>query len=1066
MPSADPLNLSGDDLYGVYRKGLITRHISANGRFLDAVALELVDDRIGPDILGGRDHVSVTHSSRIGERGPHVVTRTPTANVRYANEADVTRQRDGRYAVAEHAWAPLVRPMKYPGTTDRDTVEIRRGPSPWWPQAPTRLRGKIPKAFFAVTGTSDNPLYYGGMALAAMCLESTHGVSRHSLTYARALLQGIRQHEMNGRDGYLIRQDRWLIPPDVTTLFEHQDEGSWVKRIRGASNEELLGTMLGITFYINAERGLGLNSPLRQASEQLRDRVLAAVGRGHVWSKYAHPFMEDEWSDPPDNYYVKNYEYALNASAGRDGGSAEMYIDNIFGSVWGPINANDRMQNIVMVLYSMVLVLCGDLSDASKEIWAMRFLQVIKLAIDTNRDRLKGNAFLAVVALLVNSYLNPARDPQDMGAFFSYLWTMSIAQTWPSPDIPSLPVSDFEELIAVAKNRVFDCRSLNNEDATPGVFYHDQWQHNLPFGSLSNPPLGTLWVPRNPHQRMGADFEWKTDYPQWWTWVDEGNPAGLWGYYKQLGWADGVLNGMSEADYFGSDANRYRTTPDGAIGGYDQLEIQGFRGHREIQVEGAAASLLFLRMLLTEMDPVAFPPPAIPDANVLYPILPFPGALPLSPRFLDLRGLYRGEPDGWEIGGDQDKAIGVVALRDHIVITATASPDDDVLWLDSWRLVPTGIEWLGAVDDGVFDQIAMASATSAGAVEPDWLVAAVRVEEGSILRDDHWLELRIYRVDEAGTLMKLRSAAITVVDPDSAQEVDLCVLSNRFACVTYKTPADRARIKVYDLRDLAEVTDLAAEFDEGGYQRNDVDGVVLIAEAWSDVIINGYQTDGRLRLFSRRLQDMGHPSTADLYGEPNAPAEMTTVFAHDRYFLVVAMQSAYRQILTLNSFEILPTGELVPRGEQKLSFVDDLLLRSAGRFERMRMSRISLGSDDSFVLAGKSRVASGKGLVVIYGEVVADGRATARDWNCLGGGDDDSVQMVDVSGEASSSAGPSVVTVTKSKNDAPQLAQWRFSLPFDLATDDGSSVEGFSTPQRLVNYTRKSYDRRARGWAR
>jgi len=44
LPSPDPLNVQGDELYSIYRKGLITRHITSNGRLLYTIALESIDD--------------------------------------------------------------------------------------------------------------------------------------------------------------------------------------------------------------------------------------------------------------------------------------------------------------------------------------------------------------------------------------------------------------------------------------------------------------------------------------------------------------------------------------------------------------------------------------------------------------------------------------------------------------------------------------------------------------------------------------------------------------------------------------------------------------------------------------------------------------------------------------------------------------------------------------------------------------------------------------------------------------------------------------------------------------
>lgn len=1056
MRSPDPLNSARDELYAIYRKGLITRHITANGRYMDKLALEIADDRLEPDVRSGSHHVCVTHSTRIGRLGPRVVTKTPIDNVRYAFEIEPGLPReDGKYQSREHLWVPLLLPVKYPGLQDHDIVEVRRGPSPWWPQAPARLRGELPKAFFAPVGTADNPLYYGGMALAALAMESIHGVSPHSIKYARMLVQGIRQHEMNGWNGYLIRQSRWLVPPLETedTLLGSRVV-RWAKHIRGASSEELLGALLGLAFYIRAE---GADVPLRAAAQELRDRVLAAVARGWSWENYAHPFMDD-------TFWVRHYEYALNASAGIERGSDDLFMATLFGSMAGPLLVEDRMQNIVMALYAMLLVLCGGFSESAKAVWAMMFLNVLKVGLDSNREALKGNALFATVALLANSFLNPQRDCLYLGDLFRGIWTSELETSFIS--VPGLPVADFEELITVARDLVFDCTSHNNEDATPGVTYRAQWQHNLPLGSLDDDdiPPGVTWQPRNPHQRLGGFWEWKTTYPQWWH-------MSHWNYGDYQGWNHALLRGMTENEYFWSPARRYQTVVNWTEGGFapglEQREVRDNRGHGEVQLEGAAGSLLFLRMLLTDMTPSAFPAPRLPDADTFYPPLPLPGVRPLDPMFLSHTHQYRGKWDDWVIGGDREKAIGVISFSanvntfpSHLVITATADPSDDALYLDSWRLGTQGFEHLRGAYVGVFDEVVLAKTSDVHPTLPDLLVVALRAEHKRVAFDDHWLELRVYKVYEGGYLELLKSVAASSVGAGAAKEIDLCVLARRFACVTFKTRNDRARLKIYDLdsADLAEWASIPAEYSSGAYDTPQIGRHVIVESAWSDVVVNGYQTSppySDLVLFGRNIGDLGSPSRAEVPAKDGWPVATTTVRVRGKYYLVTATHDEFPELGTrFTSFEVQRDGRLVQRGSFMPDPVeaDSLFLRSSGPFERMRMSRIRSGDDEAFVLAGKARVGNGDGLVLLYGEVTADGTPTIRDWNCLGSGDDDGVQKVDICGDASNPAGKGVVTVRQDRNDNLEMSFWRHGIDFDWATGPIDATETALPNVGLLNY--------------
>lgn len=101
-----------------------------------------------------------------------------------------------------------------------------------------------------IAGGDDNPLYEGGLALATFSLEHIHGVSPHSLEYAKLLFDFIEESEeqsfpvlkdgLNSRTGYLRRvKNSW------------QSASTW-----GASTDELVGVLLGLKYFIRATEGV------------------------------------------------------------------------------------------------------------------------------------------------------------------------------------------------------------------------------------------------------------------------------------------------------------------------------------------------------------------------------------------------------------------------------------------------------------------------------------------------------------------------------------------------------------------------------------------------------------------------------------------------------------------------------------------------------------------------------------------------------------------------------------------------------------------------------------------
>jgi len=167
----DPLCPSGDELYEIYRRGFIGRHLASNGRVLQTIGLESVDEASGAPYETPAKDYWVNFAGRI-------LIET-SAGHRYTFHPD-----NIRYSYEESSGA-----MKSCTTPDSELV-----PRLWVPMmSPMKEQGMSNSGYYVVSGNGDNPSYYGGMALAMFSLEHRYGVSDHSLEYARKLAEYFHQ---------------------------------------------------------------------------------------------------------------------------------------------------------------------------------------------------------------------------------------------------------------------------------------------------------------------------------------------------------------------------------------------------------------------------------------------------------------------------------------------------------------------------------------------------------------------------------------------------------------------------------------------------------------------------------------------------------------------------------------------------------------------------------------------------------------------------------------------------------------------------------------------------------
>jgi len=1019
LPAPDPLESAGDELYSIYRKGLITRHITINGRLLQTTALT----NVGSETYDGRASVRLILSD-----GSTITF--PVENARYSEEYI-----PGGFPNSQsYLWIPVVAPIKNPGLSN--------------------------DGYYFVSGGGDNPGYYGGMAIATFSLEAIHGVSPYSLDYARRMVRFFLASEMWPGNGYIIRQARF---------FNSGENRNSEPIIRGASAEELLGIMLGLMFYLEAEDTVGdPGHPTCLEARALRDRILGRVplfpdvcvfGYPANPKNYEHPFMVSAGNS---SYDVSHFSFPLYASRGEildfdeDGcGPKNDFFSLLTGTAgrsasFVEVFGDVPFDSYLMYLISMILILESDIPDTNKQEYAEIFMDDFIKAANTGGpdvDNLQGNAFWSVMALLVNKYLNPARDPLLESQKLRDIWD----DEWPT----WLRVKEAHGVIS-------NPRSGSAEDSDSSTL----WQHNLPLMDVSAGRAG--WKDHHPSRRIGKWFVWKDPYPYYWA-------GGEWHWLREFPgtyeygnspWA-GLGGSWDVATYKGQAGKKYTAA------GYVDHELV-VRGHDDNQVEGAGLGLLFPRMLLTHIDPERFPPPQLPDREEFYDVLPWGGIEPNSPQFLYHTHRYYSKDNTigigtFEIEGDQDQALRIVTLGDDMnpsnnFVVAYATDEERLKLIPGFvsdghsygggEAIPAGVYVSETNSDtrGRFDKMEIARTKDDQGNE--YIVVAERAEDADIGLDlcrDHWLRLSLWRIDgyaegHAGRLTRLDKWVAESRDCDAVEELDLTIVNQKYAAVIFRGHHEKNRLAIFELDFSAPKIRLLCNeiVSEELYDHS-----IGITTAYEDILVYvaQYSTGWRLASESWTGSARQFHSVTSIRADEKL-LDMTAVkrldYSQPDYiggYYVVAVTKEGRH-LRIYSWEVTPDGMLTLRGQIDTVDGEDYLVGREADWERASISSLYWKNRPGFVIVGKGVARevrdvdgdwqqSAKGLKVLYGYIMDDGHPTIESSNVTGSGDPSAMRMLDVSGGIAYDSGLGVVTAHKTKDDYLMLVYWHCRDDFE-----------------------------------
>lgn len=1062
FPKADAWGAEGDDLYAIYRKGLITRHITRNGRVLETVALKNIHDVNNQRVASIVEEQDPTRwALESSGKAPQLLVRYPDKEMRPINRYEM------RYAWSETAGAPGQQPLLW--------VPIR---------APMKLPGIGNEVYEVVAGDGDNPFYYGGMALATFSLEHMYCVSPHSIGYARKMVEYLLASEMNGENGYLIR---------IRRPYDSNRNKGGEPVVQGASPEELMGTMLGLMYYLKAEDP---NHELYSKAVAFRQRLLERIAsdspvKPDLAEHYAHPFMVS--SNSPTYQVHVPFEWTFWASSGK--AIEDKLIDQADKKDWYERTMRlfvtggaqpSKFEDWSMFLTSAILVLDGDIPRSEKAgIAGLLMTHIIKQGnVDYNgRDKLKNNAYMSVVAQLVNKYMpdNKAMNSAFEGPALRDTWKGS----WDEWKRVSNGVNTIFHSSCINKVGMpvhFQCNlPLVTKYAPPStqikphlIFDPDEEPfdpeislHPDPSG---NPNLGDrYWLNHNPGKGIGHWFAWK--YPAGsYVWTGKGRWfETLPGYQYNYSFAppsslDGYLNGdnkrYSQIQYL----NYIATSP---VGSSPSNLLT--KGHQDIQIEGAGIGLTFLRMLLTHINPTLYPPPSLGNTkNIAYPLLDTNWIEPVGPQYLNYGTRYKGA----KIGGDRERAVGVASVGTAIVVAS--ANENEKLILRPFRVTEGGVFQEGKeVSGGRFDQVVLD--TFEDKQRKQFLVVAERAEKDKPMQSDpHWLRLSLYSLDITGAIPTLTRVAQWQDDehqfPNSVSELDMSVIdapaetATKNIAVTFLDQHENARVKIFSIR-LAGSTGTIAPVAAVNADDKNIKSRSRIAveTAYDNIVLQAGTHDTQSGLSFSIVSKIFNPTSHALSNGSKVTIKQATLLdiktikpirPGDKWYLVsayarnVPVSQPGKGELIVEAWEIQPSGQLISKGV--FSAKPETLMGYEWGWTRGSLSRASFNGRQTFVLVGKAiarvaaKITDGKldgmsqsalGMKVVYGEITADGRPTLRTSNVFGSGKDDAMTMLDVSGVVPMGRGLGVVTVHKTDQDRLNLVSWIYRNDFAMRPD-------------------------------
>ena len=528
-----------------------------------------------------------------------------------------------------------------------------------------------------IAGGDDNPLYEGGIALATFSLEHIHGVSPHSLSYAKLLFEFIEESEeqdfaaLLGQDskptGYLRRTRNYW-----------KSASSW-----GASTDELVGTFLGLKYFLEATKqdapeyytrahrlleriAIYLSSrhwiymdsriyPNIEAyidvangeHDEIFEKSLGTLIFQYPFSRVFKEYLDNSYSGP------STFDEAVDTSTELAAGVtwAPEWLYDFLWAIYGIASCIGEVIDYFFIEEDFVLG-CGRDIDTHSEVYELLIQNAYPASRHEGHNAKKffNHRMLLHTAWLVldSSEVSSNRKKTFAKRLVRYIYDMWGRSGLQGPARENLlfavvakrcfQLLDVDEIKDeldnvgpdwYQRNRVRDFKDEVDRVINKYTHTREIWQPDLPLGEPKRDvrnvvefmPWDTGWeLPYG----IGRNHAWRYKDMSFTIWqrISDLTPQNAFNrfgpYYKEEGeWSlKKTLTNLKKYVRVG-----YK--PDDPS--YDQLSAHG-RG-LYFKFEAGGMDFMFMRMLLTHMG-AQNPPLLTPDKDILFPTLPWAGASP------------------------------------------------------------------------------------------------------------------------------------------------------------------------------------------------------------------------------------------------------------------------------------------------------------------------------------------------------------------------------------------------------------------------------------------------------
>ena len=760
----DPIDAHGDCLYEINRKGLITRHITNYGQLINKLALLNVDVKSKGFWDRSKKYIQVKYPTGIKYKIPTVASRY---SVEYTN-----KNKDKKSIL----WVPMIAPLKNPGDPA--------------------------SGFYAVSQSGDNPMYKAGPVIAAFSLEYLHKVSPHSIKYARRMIEYMYYEQLPYETGYITRRER-VFNSGMNIVGENL--------FRGQSGEELIGSVIGLMFFLKAETKGSYHYDL---ANKLLSKLLSNIP-SLLTSRYKHDFFS---KTKDSGYQLSHFKFPLLLS--DDGSNLCPALDS--ERCFGYKNFTNSRAGSVS---SKAIWICETLGICQIKYWQqIIYSWAIMIAFESDVGAKKEIAMDHINFILKDLRKSKfgEKSRNDAVVSIAYYWARQIIGDTAFSEyfIKAFPIGDPDRNIAQSYSRQLMTNAEYYGTLRQPNYNNTrvkEWQHNLPFYNQPRKlEASGYWVnhilDKNIKEGVRNEYRWTMAFP--------GNLAINGGKENKTRWSFGYIGDKETySDFINSSDDQYQV---GSFKNEFCMKVNGdFKCDVDLQVEESAYKSLFFRMIMAHINPDKFKFPALKKPNNNYPVLPYPGITSILPKYLYPSGRIKSSQlsKRFQVFGDTSSLDSIFIDKfGGKFITASIAKNDN-LRFNAWTIKPV------TEPTGTIENLKPVKISELSRLNTNSKVAAVKLVktangfftvERAKKSSKYWLRVRKWAYSNSRKTFLLKNSWNSrVSSSNSVRSLDADAINKNIAnqqlAVIFKSKSKINRLQVFNIDSAGRISNAFTE---------------------------------------------------------------------------------------------------------------------------------------------------------------------------------------------------------------------------------------------------------------